>query len=154
MANKDKSQDKFGQHGQSQFGGSQGSSSQQSMAEQAKSAATGVMDSARDMASSATKKAGEAASYVGNKAEDATSSVGSGMKSLGGTIREYTGREGMLGSAGSAVADTLESSGRYLEESGLSGIGEDLTGMIRRNPVPALLIGIGLGFLIARATRS
>ena len=36
----------------------------------------------------------------------------------------------------------------------LSGIGEDLTGMIRRNPVPALLIGIGLGFLIARATRS
>jgi hypothetical protein len=152
MANKDKSQDKFGQHGQSQFGGSQGSS--QSMTEQAKGAATGVMESARDMASSATKKAGEAASYVGNKAEDATSSVGSGMKSLGGTIREYAGREGMLGSAGAAVADTLESGGRYLEESGLSGMGEDLTGMIRRNPVPALLIGIGLGFLIARATRS
>ena len=60
----------------------------------------------------------------------------------------------MLGSAASAVADTLESSGRYLEESGLSGIGEDLTSMIRRNPVPALLVGIGLGFLIARATRS
>lgn len=153
MANKDKSQDKFGQHGQSQFGGSQGSS-QQSMTEQAKGAATGVMESARDMASTATKKAGEAASYVGGKADDAASSVGSGMKSLGGTIRDYTGHEGMLGTAGAAVADTLESGGRYLEESGLSGIGEDLTGMIRRNPVPALLIGIGLGFLIARATRS
>jgi hypothetical protein len=153
MANKDKSQEKFGQHGQGQFGGNQGSS-QQSMTDQAKSAATGVMESARDMASTATKKAGDAASYVGNKAEDATSAVGSGMKNLGGTIREYTGREGMLGSAGSAVADTLESGGRYLEESGLAGIGDELTGMIRRNPVPALLIGIGLGFLIARATRS
>jgi uncharacterized membrane-anchored protein YhcB (DUF1043 family) len=29
---------------------------------------------------------------------------------------------------------------------------EDFTGMIRRNPIPALLIGVAFGFLIARAT--
>jgi uncharacterized membrane-anchored protein YhcB (DUF1043 family) len=29
---------------------------------------------------------------------------------------------------------------------------EDFTGMIRRNPIPALLIGVAVGFLIARAT--
>lgn len=141
-----------------QFGGQQSHqqsySSHESMAEQAKGTATGVMESAREAASTAARKAGDAASYVGDKAESATSAVGSGMKSLAGTIREHTPREGMLGSATSAVADTLESSGRYLEESGLSGIGDDLTSMIRRNPVPALLVGIGLGFLIARATRS
>lgn len=139
----------------SQFGG--GSSAAQtveSMTEQARGAAAGVMDSARGMASDAAKKAGDAASYVGEKAEDATSAVGSGMKSLAGTIREHSPREGVLGSAGKGVADTLESGGRYLEESGLSGIGEDLTSLIRRNPVPALLVGIGIGFLIARATRS
>jgi hypothetical protein len=138
-----------GQHDKGQF-----THNVESMTEQAKSAATGVMEGARDVASTAAKKAGDAASYVGEKAEDATSAVGSGMKSLAGQIRQHGPREGMLGSAGAAVAETLESSGRYLEESGLSGVGEDLTNMIRRNPVPALLVGIGLGFLIARATRS
>ena len=29
-----------------------------------------------------------------------------------------------------------------------------MTNMIRRNPIPAVLIGIGIGFLLARATRS
>jgi hypothetical protein len=139
---------------------SQGSSQQknqgyssESLTEQATGAATAALDTARDMASQAGKKASEAASYVGQKAEDATSAVGSGMKSLAGTIRENAPREGVLGNAGSAMASTLESGGRYLEEHGLSGIGEDLTGVIRRNPIPALLIGIGVGFLIARATR-
>jgi len=147
------------QHGASQQGSSQHGSSQhkdpgsQSITQQASGAATAALDSARDMASQAGKKASEAASYVSDKAEDATSAVGSGMKSLAGTIRQNAPREGMLGNAGSAVASTLESGGRYLEEHGLSGIGDDLTDVIRRNPIPALLIGIGVGFLIARATR-
>jgi hypothetical protein len=138
---------------------------QESMTEQAKGAAGAAMESAREMASTAQKKAGEmastaqkkageAASYVGQRAEDATSAVGGSMKNLAGTIRENAPREGMLGSASSAVASTLESSGKYLEEHGLSGVGEDMTNMIRRNPVPALLIAVGIGFLIARATRS
>ena len=125
----------------------------ESLTEQATGAATAALDTARDMASQAGKKASEAASYVSQKAEDATSAVGGGMKSLAGTIRESAPREGMLGNAGSAVASSLESGGRYLEEHGLSGIGEDLTDVIRRNPIPAVLIGIGVGFLIARATR-
>jgi hypothetical protein len=48
------------------------------------------------------------------------------------------------------VAGTLESGGRYLEEQGLGGIAEDVTGLIRRNPIPAVLIGVGLGFMLAR----
>jgi ElaB/YqjD/DUF883 family membrane-anchored ribosome-binding protein len=138
------------QHGSTQQK-DQGGSSSESLTQQASSAAATAMETARDMASQAGKKASEAASYVGQKAEDATSSVGSSMKSLAGSIREHT--PNMLGGAGSAVASTLESGGRYLEEQGLSGIGEDLTDLIRRNPIPSLLIGIGVGFLIARATR-
>jgi uncharacterized membrane-anchored protein YhcB (DUF1043 family) len=30
---------------------------------------------------------------------------------------------------------------------------EDLTSLIRRNPIPAMLVGVGLGFLLARMTR-
>jgi len=136
------------------YGGQEKHFGQESMTQQAKDAAGTALDTARDVASSAAKKAGDAASYVGQKAEDATSAVGGGMKSLAGSIREHTPREGVFGSASSAVASTLESGGKYLQEHGLSGVGEDLTGMIRRNPVPAVLIGIGIGFLIARATRS
>jgi hypothetical protein len=52
------------------------------------------------------------------------------------------------------VASALDSTGHYLEEQGLSGMAEDLTNLIRRNPIPALLIGVGLGYLLARMTRS
>jgi len=124
------------------------------MASGAKDMASSAMDKAKEMASSVAHTAGNVASTVGRKAEDATSAVGSGIRSLGGTIREQGPHSGVLGGATSGVAGALETSGRYLEEHGLSGIGEDLTNLIRRNPVPALLVGIGVGFLIARATRS
>ena len=68
------------------------------------------------------------------------------MKSLAGTIREYAPQGGMLGSAGSTIASGLESGGRYLQEQGLRGVGDDLTALIRRNPLPAVLIGIGFGY--------
>jgi len=109
---------------------------------------------ARATAAAVAEKAGEAATYLGNKAEGATAAVGSGMRSLAGTIRENLPHEGALGSASGAVASTLESGGRYLEHEGLKGIGNDVTNVIRRNPIPAVLIGIGIGFLIARAARS
>jgi len=96
----------------------------------------------------------DAAGTVGTKAEDYTASAGSGLRSAAGAIRENAPHSGMLGSAASGVASGLESAGRYLEENKLSGIANDLTDMIRRNPVPALLVGIGVGFLLARATSS
>lgn len=133
-------------HKERQFGG------QEPMTQSAREAAGIALEGAKEMASTATKKAGEAATYVGQKVEDATAAVGGGMKTLAGTIRDSGPQQGMLGSASSAVASTLESGGRYLQEHGLRGVGEDLTSVIRRNPIPALLIGIGLGFLIARAT--
>jgi len=98
-------------------------------------------------------KAKETASYLGDKAEQATEAIGCGMESLGNTIREYEPNQGFLHNAGEAVADKLVGSGHYLESNGLEGMGTDLTNMIRRNPVPALLIGFGIGFLLTRIIR-
>ncbi len=122
--------------------------------EKVKDFASSAADKARDVASNVSRTASNVASNVGQKAESATSSVGSGMQSLAGTIRENAPQGGMLGSASSTVADSLERGGRYLQEEGLSGIGEDLTRWVKNNPMPAFLIGIGLGYLLARATRS
>src|SRR5262245_26750536 len=112
----------------------------------------GMVEKAKDVASEATRAAGEVASNVGRRAEDAASAVGGGMQSLAGTIREKGPREGVFGTGSSTVASGLESGGRYLQEEGFSGIVDDLSGVIRRNPIPAVLIGVGIGFLLARTT--
>jgi hypothetical protein len=120
--------------------------------DKAKEIASSAVDTAKDAASSVTHTMGEAGAAVGDKANEATSAVGGGMKSLAGTIRQHTPHEGMLGTASASVADSLESGGRYLQEEGLRGMAEDVTNLIRRNPIPALFIGIGIGFLLAKVT--
>jgi len=94
-----------------------------------------------------TDTARDAAAFVGQKADDATAAVGGGLKSLGNTIRE---KGCTVGNASAAMAQTLENSGDYLQEQGVKGIGRDLTNLIRRNPIPSLLIGVGVGFLLTR----
>jgi hypothetical protein len=117
-------------------------------------AATSAAQRAKEFASSASQTASGVASNVGQRAEDATASVGGSMRSLAGTLREKMPHEGMLGSASSAVADTLDRGGRYIEEEGLQGIASDVTDLVRRYPIPALLVGVGIGYLLARSLRS
>ena len=119
---------------------------------QAKDAVSNLAGKAKDAASNLGDRAKDAASYASQKAEDATSAVGGSMKSLAGQVRQNAPHDGMLGSAASGVASALENTGSYLSEQGISGMAEDFTGLVRRNPIPALLIGVAVGFLIARAT--
>jgi hypothetical protein len=147
-----------GSHQGGQSGASSGSQQDRlgaaasTVAERGKEAANYVADKAKSAASTLQHSAEGAASYVGTKAGDATSAVGSGLKSLGDTIRESGPKGDMMKGATCAVADTLDQAGQYLQEEGLSGIAEDMTSMVRRNPIPALLVAVGVGFLLARAT--
>jgi len=106
-----------------------------------RNAAGYVADQAKDFAGSASQKA-----------EDATAAIGSRLRAAGDAIRQSGPHDGRMGQASSAVAQTLSNTGEYLEREGLQGIEHEITGMIKRNPIPALLMGIGLGFLIAQAT--
>jgi len=122
--------------------------------DKAKDFASAGYEKAKDVASAGYEKAKDLASSAGKMAENATSSVGTGMESLGHTIRDKAPHEGMLGSAASSVASTLEQGGRYLREEGLSGLADDMTNTIRRNPIQSILVAVAVGFLLARATRS
>jgi len=122
--------------------------------DKAKETASNLAGQAGEAASSVARTAGNVASSIGQGMESAASTVGSGMQSLGGTIRESAPHSGMMGTAASGVADALDTSGRYLRTHDLSDMGQDLFGRIRRNPIPAMLVGIGIGYLFARATRS
>jgi len=117
-------------------------------------AASAVGQKASEVASTVGHKAADLASTVGHKAEDATAAAGRGMESLGGTLREKGPESGFLGKATDSVAGALERGGKYLEDKKLSCMAEDFTDLIRRNPIPALLMGIGVGFLLARTLRS
>jgi ElaB/YqjD/DUF883 family membrane-anchored ribosome-binding protein len=120
----------------------------------AKDLGSQAMDKAKETASSVGGMMSSAASNVGKTAENLATSAGTGLKHLGETIGQHTPHEGMLGTASQTVASGLREGGAYLEHAGFSGIGQDVTNLIRRNPVPAILVGFGVGFLIGLAMRS
>ena len=120
------------------------------MGDKAKEAGSKLGDMASTTASKVSDMASSAASTAGKTAEKWTSAAGSSVKHLGETIKEKGPHEGMLGDATRAVADTIQQGGRYIEQEGLSGMADDVTELIRRNPLPAVLVGIGIGFLLGR----
>src|SRR5207248_7867332 len=116
-----------------------------------------VTDKAKDIAGSVSQGVSSAVSNLPSASEladTAGSSVASGMKNLAGTLRETAGQGGMLGSAAASVADTLESGSRYLQDEGFAGLADDVTAVVRRNPIPAMLVCVGIGFLLGRTLSS
>lgn len=116
-------------------------------------AASTASSASQQAASAAMDKAQELASTAGRRIDEATAALGEKVKSMAGSLRERTPNEGMLGNASGAVADSLDSAGQYIQEEGLVGMAEDVTELIRRNPIPAMFVGIGIGFLLARIFR-
>jgi len=121
-------------------------------AQQGGSMAQNIKSKAEEVASNVAGKAQQAASSLGQQAECATHAVGSGMKSLAETVRQKGPQAGVAASATSTLAESLEQGGQYLEQQDLQSIAKDVTNLIRRNPLPSLLLGFGLGFILARAT--
>jgi ElaB/YqjD/DUF883 family membrane-anchored ribosome-binding protein len=78
----------------------------------------------KDAAKDMAHSVSDAATYVRHKAEDVTTAVGGAM----------------------------EDSGHYLRDDGVHKIVAEISTFVRRNPISALLAGVGIGMLIARAT--
>jgi hypothetical protein len=59
-----------------------------------------------------------------------------------------------FGSQASArVRDAVDSARSYLQEKNYADLAEDATDLVRKYPLPSLLIGIGIGYLLARGLR-
>jgi hypothetical protein len=58
-----------------------------------------------------------------------------------------------MGGAASALADTLNATGSYLQEKKVDHLADDLVGVIRRYRLPAWLIGLGVGYVLGGRTR-
>jgi len=106
---------------------------------------------AADKAKEAVKATGDA---VGQVADAGAAAVGGGLKSLAGQVREQGPHDGALGEATSTVAKGLETGGKYLQKEGITGMADDLGEIIKKNPIPAVLVAVGIGFMLAQLTRS
>ncbi len=86
-------------------------------------------------------------------ASEAATAVGEQIGSLAGAIRDHAPRDGAMATAATTVAGGLESASTYLKEKDYENLAADLTALVRNYPVQALLVGVGVGYLLARGTR-
>ncbi len=122
-------------------------------ADKAKDAAAAVGEMAGHAASAVGAMASQAACDASKKADELAANAGVRIQGLGDQLSKNTPHEGVLGIASQAVANTVTESGAYLERAKLSGIAERIAQVIRQNPIPAVLIGIGLGWFAASKLR-
>jgi uncharacterized protein YjbJ (UPF0337 family) len=100
-----------------------------------------------------TAKAQELGATAANKANEAATVVGEKIGLLANVIREKAPREGSVATAATTVVDGLESASSYLRERKFDHLAKDVTDLVRTYPVQSLLIGVGMGYLLARRTR-
>jgi ElaB/YqjD/DUF883 family membrane-anchored ribosome-binding protein len=119
-----------------------------------KDVGTQAMDKAKEAATSVADMASQAVGNVGKKADDLTATAGADIAKWGDALSEKAPHSGLMGQASQAVAGTLRDSGHYLEEAKFSGMANDVSKLVQRHPMPAILIGFGIGFLLGRALKS
>ena len=113
---------------------------------------SGMSDATEAVAGMAAKAQELGAATVSTASEAATV-VGEQMGSLAGRIRDHAPHDGAIAAAATAVAGGLESASTYLKEKDYQNLATDLTALVLSYPVPALLVGVGLGYLLARSTK-
>jgi uncharacterized protein YjbJ (UPF0337 family) len=91
----------------------------------------------------------------GGRAAGVAATVTSAAQDVASSVAETAGTaatkaQEMAGAAASAVTDTVAGASTYVQEKGVQALPGDLAGLIRRHPVPALLIGLGIGWLLSR----
>jgi len=100
----------------------------------------------------ARAKAAEVGDAAASKVDSAMTATGEQISTLAQTVREKA-PEGKAGEVAIKAADALDRSGEYLQTADLQMVRGDLERVIREHPIESLLVGVGLGYLVARATR-
>jgi uncharacterized glyoxalase superfamily protein PhnB len=117
--------------------GNQLSHAAASAAENVVAVADDVSSRTQEFITDATEQAENAGAYLSQRADEATVAVGGQLKAAG--------------NASETMAQRLKESGKYLQKEGFEGICTDVASVIKNNPISSMLMGAGLGFLMARA---
>ncbi len=123
---------------------------EENMKDKTEQATKNAAEQAREAGENVAEKAKEGARYAQNKADDATKHAGDKTQQGADYMKEKGPKDGIMGKAVQSVADGIDRTGEYLSEQGVSGMAEDLTKVIKKHPVPAMLVGVGVGFLVGQ----
>jgi len=107
---------------------------------------------ASEIVDDARTKAAEVGDAAASKVDSAMTATGEQMSTLAQTVRQNA-PEGRAGEVASKAADALDRGGEYLQTADLQMVRGDLERVIREHPIESLLVGVGVGYLVARATR-
>lgn len=81
---------------------------------------------------------------IGHDVADAVKDAGRNISNATSYVRQKAD------DMATAVGGAMEQTGHYLRDDGINKITSELTSLVRRNPLPALLAGVAVGFLIAQ----
>jgi len=112
-----------------------------------------VAGDVKDKVQQVADKAQDVGAQAVDRADAATTTVGEKMTTAAQTLREKAPTSGPVANVAGTAADTLEQAGNYLQEQDLADMRADVEGLIRRYPVQSVLIGVGVGYLLARSRR-
>jgi hypothetical protein len=90
-----------------------------------------------------------AAAAVADGVESAQGAISTAATAVASGVESA---QGAISTAATAVAGGVESASSYLQEKKFEEMATDLTAVIRQYPVQSLLVGMGLGYLLARLT--
>ncbi len=107
----------------------------------------------KDKAQQVADKAQDLGQQAVDRADATTSTMGEKMSDVAQTIREKAPMSGPMATAADTAANTLERAGTYLQQQDLADMRADLEDIIRRHPIESLLVGLGVGYLLARSMR-
>lgn len=109
--------------------------------------ASGLADQARNVAQSAAGAATDLAHNVRDKASDYANQARDTVQNWAGDVSNTASQAGHR--VQQWAGDAYDYSADHMKD-----FGQELTGMVRRYPIPAVLIGFGVGLLLGRAARA
>ena len=115
--------------------------------------AQNVQAKAQQVASDVKDRASEYSAKAAEQADSATTTAGEKLSDVAQTLREKAPATGTAATVADKTADTLDRAGTYLQNQDVADMRADLENIIRRHPMEAMLVGLGIGYLLARSTR-
>jgi hypothetical protein len=111
-------------------------------------------DKISDTATQMKQKASDLGHMAADKIDDNREAAATGLDKVASVIHEKA--DGLPGgekvtSLAHATADKVSSTADYVRQNNVSRMMADVETMVKNNPGPALLVAVGLGFLVARA---
>jgi ElaB/YqjD/DUF883 family membrane-anchored ribosome-binding protein len=96
-------------------------------------------------------RASQFGARVSERASEAVSSISARVGDAADAIRENT--PASVAPYADRAADTVKRAASYLAEGDFKAYADDLSELVRRHPMPAMLTGVAVGILLARGSR-